>query len=89
MSEVRVQFMKLIYQRVMRIIGMVALDDAWEFDTWIARTNFEAYVYVKTLSKLRTSRWRGIRDVRQEVLCFQQPLLPAKFHYRRKRDISS
>lgn len=70
MGEARVRFAKLINQRVRKIIGMVPLDDIWEFHTWVSRKNGEAYAYVKKLGKLRTSRWCGIRGVRQEALCF-------------------
>lgn len=83
MGEARVQFMKLICQRVQRIIGMIPMDDVWDFDTWVPRTNSGAYAYVKTLGELRPSRWWDICGVRQEALCVQQPLLRAESRYLR------
>lgn len=87
MAQARVLFTKLIYQRLRRAIGNVPLDDSWGFDTWAARTNGEAYSYCDNLGELHTGRWRGIRGVRQEALCFTQPLLRAEFRYLHKRDI--
>lgn len=49
MCEARVSFTKLIYQRIRQIIGTVPLDDVWELDTRVARTNGEAYAFVETL----------------------------------------
>lgn len=60
------------------------MDEAWELDTWVARTKGEVYAYVEALNELRTSHWRVLHCVRMEALCFQQPLLRAEFRYLRK-----
>lgn len=62
-GQIRFRFTELIYQPVGRVIGTVLLDDAYEFDAWVAQTNGQAYWYWNELGKLEVRRWCGLRNV--------------------------
>ena len=85
-EQSRSRFVRLVYQRVRRTIGMSYVQQSLGFDTWIART--EAHGYLYPLSIFGLSAWRNRLDGEPSALCREQPILRFEFRYITKYDPS-
>ena len=85
-EQCRWGFVRLVYQRVRRTIGMTCVPQSLGFDIWIARTEGEAHGYLYPLSLLDFPAWRNRLDVDISALCWEQPILRFEFRYISKYD---
>ena len=83
---------RLVYQRLNRTVGTdiipMPMPGEHDLDTWYYRTEGEAG-YGEKLMQLDYARYRGVIDVKQDVLCFDRPILRAEFRYLRKNNQES
>ena len=78
-EQSRWRFIRLVYQRVRRTIGMTYVPQSLRFDTWIVRAEGEAHGYLYPLSILDFSAWRNRLDVDHSSFCWEQPILRFQF----------
>ena len=83
---------RLVYQRLNRTVGTdiipMPMPGEHDLDTWYYRTEGEAG-YGEKLMQLDYARYRGVIDVKQDVLCLDRPILRAEFRYLRKNNQES